>query len=289
MARPLASRGFVGAARDGGSGSRGGSERPPLPPSPAARGPGSCPCSERPSHRGRDSLFGKQPGTAEHRVNSEPCSNHDSFCPPNPPGRVRERMEPESSRGLQQLPTEGELPPGEKKKYLAPASRKDPRFEELQQVLMEWINATLLPEHIVARSLEEDLFDGLILHHLFQKLAALRLEVEEMALTSASQQRKLAVVLDAVNRSLQVEERQVPWSVEGTGASRGGQARPGSDGPSTALALLCRPRASRGSGQRGQLIPEPPARACGTRVGIREAQCREGGGADEDDGTAVLK
>nr|XP_051684850.1 gamma-parvin [Oryctolagus cuniculus] len=123
-------------------------------------------------------------------------------------------MEPESSRGLQQLPTEGELPPGEKKKYLAPASRKDPRFEELQQVLMEWINATLLPEHIVARSLEEDLFDGLILHHLFQKLAALRLEVEEMALTSASQQRKLAVVLDAVNRSLQVEERQVPWSVE---------------------------------------------------------------------------
>ncbi|XP_069907616.1 gamma-parvin isoform X4 [Oryctolagus cuniculus] len=214
MARPLASRGFVGTARDGGSGSRGGSERPPLPPSPAARGPGSCPCSERPSHRGRDSLFGKQPGTAEHRVNSEPCSNHDSFCPPNPPGRVRERMEPESSRGLQQLPTEGELPPGEKKKYLAPASRKDPRFEELQQVLMEWINATLLPEHIVARSLEEDLFDGLILHHLFQKLAALRLEVEEMALTSASQQRKLAVVLDAVNRSLQVEERQVPWSVE---------------------------------------------------------------------------
>ncbi|XP_062057852.1 gamma-parvin [Lepus europaeus] len=182
--------------------------------------PGSC---RVPSARATEATIPcaeKQPGTAEHRVNSELCSNHDTFCPPNPPGRVRERMEPESSRGLLQLPTEarlpteGELPPGEKKKYLAPASRKDPRFEELQQVLMEWINATLLPEHIVARSLEEDLFDGLILHHLFQKLAALRLEVEEMALTSASQQRKLAVVLDAVNRSLQVEERQVPWSVE---------------------------------------------------------------------------
>lgn len=38
-----------------------------------------------------------------------------------------------------------------------------------RQVLMEWINAELLPEHIVVRSLEEDMFDGLILHHLFRK------------------------------------------------------------------------------------------------------------------------
>lgn len=37
------------------------------------------------------------------------------------------------------------------------------------QVLTEWINAKLLPEHIVVRSLEEDIFDGLILHHLFRK------------------------------------------------------------------------------------------------------------------------
>ena len=39
-----------------------------------------------------------------------------------------------------------------------------------RQVLMDWINAELLPEHIVVRSLEEDIFDGLILHHLFRKL-----------------------------------------------------------------------------------------------------------------------
>lgn len=38
-----------------------------------------------------------------------------------------------------------------------------------RQVLMEWINAELLPEHIVVRSLEEDMFDGLILHHLFRE------------------------------------------------------------------------------------------------------------------------
>lgn len=111
-------------------------------------------------------------------------------------------------------PAEEELPRGGKKRYLSPNSRKDPKFEELQKVLMEWINTTLLPEHIVVRSLEEDMFDGLILHHLFQKLSALKLEVEEISLTSASQRRKLGIVLEATNRSLQVEEQEAQWSVE---------------------------------------------------------------------------
>uniref|UniRef100_A0A8C5L8K7 Gamma-parvin n=1 Tax=Jaculus jaculus TaxID=51337 RepID=A0A8C5L8K7_JACJA len=129
-------------------------------------------------------------------------------------------MEPESLYNLLQLPrevtlpAEEALPGGGKRKYLPPTSRKDPKFEQLQKVLMEWINATLHQEHIVVRSLEEDMFDGLILHHLFQKLAALKLEVEEIALTTASQRRKLGVVLEAANRSLQVEEPQAKWSVE---------------------------------------------------------------------------
>lgn len=33
-------------------------------------------------------------------------------------------------------------------------------------MLLEWINSTLKPEHIVVQSLEEDLYDGLVLHHL---------------------------------------------------------------------------------------------------------------------------
>lgn len=49
-----------------------------------------------------------------------------------------------------------------------------------------------------------------------EKLAALRLEVEEISLTSASQRRKLGVILEAANQSLQVEEQQAKWSVEGT-------------------------------------------------------------------------
>ncbi|XP_012613076.2 gamma-parvin [Microcebus murinus] len=129
-------------------------------------------------------------------------------------------MEPEALYNLLQLPraanlpVEEEIPQGGKKKYLPPTSRKDPKFEELQKVLMEWINATLLPEHIVVRSLEEDMFDGLILHHLFQKLAALKLEAQDIALTATSQRHKLQVVLEAVNRSLQLQEPQAKWSVD---------------------------------------------------------------------------
>ncbi|KAK2506852.1 hypothetical protein MC885_015550 [Smutsia gigantea] len=116
-------------------------------------------------------------------------------------------MESESLYNLLQLPKEApapadeELPQGQKRKYLSPTSRTDPKLVELQK-------------HIVVRSLEEDMFDGLILHHLFQKLAALKVEAEEIALTAASQRRKLEVVLEAANRSLQAEGQQLKWSVE---------------------------------------------------------------------------
>lgn len=127
-------------------------------------------------------------------------------------------MDTESLYNLLQIPKpapeEEELPQGEKKRFLPPTSRKDPKFEELQKVLMEWINTELLAEHIVVRSLEEDMFDGLILHHLFQKLAGTKLEVEEIALTAVSQRRKLQAVLEATNGSLQVEEQAVKWSVD---------------------------------------------------------------------------
>lgn len=38
------------------------------------------------------------------------------------------------------------------------------------QVLTNWINGILKPEHIVVQSLQEDLYDGLVLHHLLCEL-----------------------------------------------------------------------------------------------------------------------
>lgn len=128
-------------------------------------------------------------------------------------------MDPEPLYNLLQAPRPGgppaadeDLPQGEKKRFLPPASRENPKFAELQKVLVEWINAELHPEHIVVRSLEEDMFDGLVLHHLFQRLAGTRLEVEEIALTAVNQRRKLEAVLEAANRCLQPEQPR--WSVD---------------------------------------------------------------------------
>ncbi|XP_033622076.1 gamma-parvin isoform X1 [Fukomys damarensis] len=172
--------------------------------------------------------------------NPSPGQGRDS--PEATRGDSREKMEPDPLYNLLQLPKnvapsrkEEELLQGEKKKYLPAHARKDPKFVELQRVLMEWVNATLLPEHIVVRSLEEDMFDGLILHHLFhgemglreasdmskyhseesrEKLAGLKLEAEEIALNAASQRRKLEVVLGAVDQSLRAVAPLNRWSVD---------------------------------------------------------------------------
>lgn len=59
-----------------------------------------------------------------------------------------------------------------------------------------------------------------------EKLTGVKLDVEEIALTAASQRRKLAVVLEAAGQSLQVEEPQAQWSVESAwGWCRGGGGR----------------------------------------------------------------
>ncbi|NXT87488.1 PARVG protein, partial [Anhinga rufa] len=81
-------------------------------------------------------------------------------------------------------------------------------------LLMDWINTTLKEEHIVVKSLEEDLYDGLVLHHLLENLGSLKLDVDKLALTEKKQRQKLSVILDAVAKCLQLEESQLKWSVE---------------------------------------------------------------------------
>ncbi|NWW89480.1 PARVG protein, partial [Rhynochetos jubatus] len=103
---------------------------------------------------------------------------------------------------------------GEKKKFLKPTSRNNPKLEELKLLLIDWINTTLKEEHIVVKSLEEDLYDGLVLHHLLEKLGSLKLDVDKIALTENKQRQKLSVTLQAVAKCLQLEESQLKWSVE---------------------------------------------------------------------------
>ncbi|MCI4382058.1 hypothetical protein PGIGA_G00259210 [Pangasianodon gigas] len=91
---------------------------------------------------------------------------------------------------------------GERRKIIQPSFLNDPKLLKLKEVLVEWINSTLKPEHIVVQNLEEDIYDGLVLHHLLGKLGGVHLGVEEIALSSAAQMCKLELILQALNQEL---------------------------------------------------------------------------------------
>ncbi|XP_077567317.1 gamma-parvin isoform X2 [Stigmatopora nigra] len=99
----------------------------------------------------------------------------------------------------------------EKIKMIQPTSLKDPKLENLQETLLDWINSTLKAEHIVVQSLVEDLYDGLVLHHLLGRLADVHLPLAEMALSDSAQIHKLEAVLGELDKRLSPTEPK--WSV----------------------------------------------------------------------------
>lgn len=112
-------------------------------------------------------------------------------------------------------PVELESFQGEKRKLIQPTSLKDPKLEKLKEALVDWINKTLKPEHIVVQTLEEDVYDGLVLHHLLSRLADVHLNVEEMALTSTAQIRKLEIIMEELDKRLGTQDSsQIKWNVK---------------------------------------------------------------------------
>ncbi|XP_061915622.1 gamma-parvin isoform X2 [Entelurus aequoreus] len=98
-----------------------------------------------------------------------------------------------------------------KMKMIQPESMKDPKLDKLKEVLLDWINKSLKAEHIVVQSVEEDLYDGLVLHHLLARLAGVHLTLEEMALTSSAQIHKLEAVLEELDKRL--DQQDTKWDV----------------------------------------------------------------------------
>eukprot|EP00062_Callorhinchus_milii_P009873 gi/632954138/ref/XP_007892802.1/ PREDICTED: gamma-parvin [Callorhinchus milii] len=108
-----------------------------------------------------------------------------------------------------------DLVPEEARNILQPSSLLSPQLQELKMFLIDWINRTLKRDHIVVQSLEEDIYDGLVLHHMLVHLGDVKLEVGEIAFSTSAQRHKLKVVLDTVNQLLQVtDQSSLKWSVE---------------------------------------------------------------------------
>lgn len=113
-------------------------------------------------------------------------------------------------------PEDYNLAENEQRAMIQPQSLHNPGVQELLQVLRDWVNDELAEERIIVKDLEEDLFDGQVLHKLWEKLTGRTLaDVQEVSQNEHGQRQKLTVVLSDVNHILGFHHRQMPkWSVE---------------------------------------------------------------------------
>lgn len=54
-------------------------------------------------------------------------------------------------------------------------------------------------QRIIVKNIEEDLYDGQVLHKLWEKLTGRKLDVLEVTQSEEGQREKLSIVLNAVN------------------------------------------------------------------------------------------
>ncbi|XP_014671317.1 PREDICTED: beta-parvin-like [Priapulus caudatus] len=122
---------------------------------------------------------------------------------------------PSSPVKAELLPQDCILDENEERSMVEPISKENPQLKELIKVLLDWVNDELASYRIIVKDIEEDLFDGLIVGKLIEKLTDTRLEVAEVTQNEAVQKAKLRTVLEAANEILGVQKwNQQKWSVE---------------------------------------------------------------------------
>ncbi|CAB1322847.1 unnamed protein product [Coregonus sp. 'balchen'] len=102
-------------------------------------------------------------------------------------------------------PTQYELDPedtmleeNEVRTMVDPNSKNDSKLQELQKVLIDWINDVLVGERIIVKDLAEDLYDGQVLQKLFEKLEGEKLNVAEVTQSEIAQKQKLQTSIVAI-------------------------------------------------------------------------------------------
>lgn len=75
----------------------------------------------------------------------------------------------------------------------------EPEFKELLRVVIEWINDELADQRIIVQNIAEDLYDGQVLHKLWEKLTGKTLDVLEVTQSEEGQKQKLNRVLNSIN------------------------------------------------------------------------------------------
>uniref|UniRef100_A0A8B9LA02 Parvin, beta n=1 Tax=Astyanax mexicanus TaxID=7994 RepID=A0A8B9LA02_ASTMX len=116
--------------------------------------------------------------------------------------------------GVDLLPEDMLLEENAERSMLDPTSREDPKFKDLQKVLIDWINNELEEDRIIVKDLEEDLYDGQVLQKLYEKLSGRKLNVAEVTQSEIGQKQKLQTVLEAVNEQLRPQGWTIEWGVD---------------------------------------------------------------------------
>lgn len=103
-------------------------------------------------------------------------------------------------------PNAPEIPPedynlsdNEQRSIIQPQCLNLPDVRDLFQTLIDWINDELVEERIIVSNIEQDLYDGQVLHKLWEKLTGHKLNVLEVTQSEEGTLAKLTVVLNAVN------------------------------------------------------------------------------------------
>ncbi len=96
-------------------------------------------------------------------------------------------------------PEDYNLQDNEQRSIIQPQSLNSPDVQELFQVLCNWINDELVLERIIVTNIEQDLYDGQVLHKLWEKLTGNQLNLLEVTQSEEGQKQKLNIVLNAVN------------------------------------------------------------------------------------------
>ncbi|KRX45497.1 Beta-parvin, partial [Trichinella britovi] len=104
---------------------------------------------------------------------------------------------------------------GEERAIITEQSRMDPKVNEVVKLLIDWINDILASERIVVKDIVEDLYDGLVIQKLLEKLANVRMEVPEVSQSVEGQRQKLQVILQYCSQIFAQPRWQQPrWSAE---------------------------------------------------------------------------
>uniref|UniRef100_A0AAZ3RTM2 Parvin, alpha a n=1 Tax=Oncorhynchus tshawytscha TaxID=74940 RepID=A0AAZ3RTM2_ONCTS len=125
------------------------------------------------------------------RASSLDCRTYPSSWEPTLSELQEEGM---NAINLPLSPTQYELDPedtvleeNEVRTMVDPNSNNDSKLQELQQVLIDWINDMLVGKRIIVKDLAEDLYDGQVLQKLFENLEGEKLNVAEVTQSEIAQ------------------------------------------------------------------------------------------------------